>query len=76
MGVKLGLSHLREDHRPWMFQTAALRKMFGCNRDKVTGDWREIQNEELRDLQAATQENFSVYRVNEEEMGRRRRMYG
>jgi hypothetical protein len=27
-----------------------LRKIFGPKRDKVTGDWRKLHNEELNDL--------------------------
>jgi hypothetical protein len=27
-----------------------LRKMFGSKRDEVTGEWRKLHNEELRDL--------------------------
>jgi hypothetical protein len=28
----------------------ALRRTFGVKRDRVTGDWRKLQNEELRDF--------------------------
>jgi hypothetical protein len=31
-------------------QTEGLRKIFGPKRDEVTGDWRKLHNEELRDL--------------------------
>jgi hypothetical protein len=27
-----------------------LRRLFGPNRDVVTGEWRELHNEELKDL--------------------------
>jgi hypothetical protein len=27
-----------------------LRRLFGPNRDEVTGEWRKLHNEELRDL--------------------------
>jgi hypothetical protein len=27
-----------------------LRRIFGPKRDEVTGEWRELHNEELRDL--------------------------
>jgi len=27
-----------------------LRKIFGPKRDEVTGEWRQLQSEELRDL--------------------------
>jgi hypothetical protein len=28
----------------------ALRRIFGPKRDEVTGEWRKLHNEELRDL--------------------------
>jgi hypothetical protein len=49
MGVKLGLT-LREEHRLGVFENRVLRKMFGPNRDEVTGEWRKLQNKELHDL--------------------------
>ena len=33
-----------------MFEKGALRNVFGLNREEVTGHWRELRNEELRDL--------------------------
>jgi hypothetical protein len=36
---------LREERR-----LRALRKIFGPNRDEVTGEWRKLHNEELHDL--------------------------
>ena len=49
MGVKLGLI-LREEHILREFQDMVLRKIFGPKRDEVTGEWRELHNEELNDL--------------------------
>jgi hypothetical protein len=40
----------REEHRLRMFQSRVLRRIFGPKRDKVTGDWRKLHNEELNDL--------------------------
>jgi hypothetical protein len=37
---------LREKHRMRMFENWVLR-IFGPNRDEVTGGWRKLQNEEL-----------------------------
>jgi hypothetical protein len=31
-----------------------LRRIFGPKRDEVTGEWRKLHNEELRDLYSST----------------------
>ena len=33
-----------------MFENRVLRRIFGSKRDKVTGKWRKLHNEELSDL--------------------------
>jgi hypothetical protein len=33
-----------------VFENRVLRKIFGQKRDEVTGEWRKLHNEELRDL--------------------------
>jgi hypothetical protein len=33
-----------------MFENRVLRRIFGPKRDEVTGEWRELHYEELRDL--------------------------
>ena len=33
-----------------MFENRVLRRIFGHKRDEVTGEWRELHNEELNDL--------------------------
>ena len=33
-----------------MFENRVLRRGFGSKRDKVTGEWRKLHNEELSDL--------------------------
>jgi hypothetical protein len=33
-----------------MFENRVLMKIFGPKRDEVTGEWRKMHNEELRDL--------------------------
>ena len=33
-----------------MFENRVLRGIFGAMRDKVTGEWRKLHNEELNDL--------------------------
>jgi len=41
---------LREEHRLRVFEHRVLRRVFGPRTDKVTGEWRKLHNEELRDL--------------------------
>jgi hypothetical protein len=38
---------LREEHRLRVFENRVLRRIFGPKRDEVTGDWRNLHNEEL-----------------------------
>jgi hypothetical protein len=33
-----------------VFENRVLRGIFGLKRDEVTGEWRKLHNEELRDL--------------------------
>ena len=33
-----------------VFEKSVLRRIFGPKRDEVTGEWRELHNEELNDL--------------------------
>jgi hypothetical protein len=49
MGVKPDVT-LREEHRLRVFENKVLRKIFGPKRDEVTGGWRKLYKEELRDL--------------------------
>jgi hypothetical protein len=42
MGVKLVPLRL--------FENRVFRRIFGIMRDEVTGEWRELHNEELNDL--------------------------
>jgi hypothetical protein len=41
---------LREKRRLRVFENRVLRGIFGAKRDKVTGEWRKLHNEELHDL--------------------------
>jgi hypothetical protein len=41
---------LREEHRLRVFENRVLRRIFGLKRAEVTGEWRKLHNEELRDL--------------------------
>jgi hypothetical protein len=42
-----------------VFENKVLRKIFGPKRDEVTGEWRKIHNEELRDLYSSP----SIFRI-------------
>ena len=41
---------LREERRLRVFDNGVLRRIFGSERDEVTGEWRKLHNEELNDL--------------------------
>ncbi|KAJ4440742.1 hypothetical protein ANN_08966 [Periplaneta americana] len=41
---------LREEQRLRVFENKVLRKIFGANRDEVTGEWRKLHNTELHAL--------------------------
>ena len=41
---------LKEERRLRVFENRVLRRIFGLNRDEVTGEWRKLYNEELNDL--------------------------
>jgi hypothetical protein len=45
---------LREEHRPRVFENRVLRKICGLKGDEVTGDWRKLHIEELRDLYSSS----------------------
>jgi hypothetical protein len=44
------VSDIQEGHRLRVFENRVLRRIFGPKRDEVTGEWRKLHNEELRDL--------------------------
>jgi hypothetical protein len=41
---------LSEEHRLRVFENRVLRRIFVPNRDEVTGEWRKLHSEELRNL--------------------------
>jgi len=41
---------LREEHRLRVFENRVLRRIFGPERDEVTGEWKKLLNEELNNL--------------------------
>jgi hypothetical protein len=63
-----------------VFENRVLRRIFGLKRDEVTGEWRKLHNEELRDLYSSP----SVIRIiksrmrwagHVEQMGEKRNTY-
>jgi len=41
---------LTEERRLRVFESRALKRIFGPKRDEVTGEWRKLYNEELNDF--------------------------
>jgi hypothetical protein len=41
---------IREEHKLRVFENRVLRRIFGLKRDRVTGWWRKLHNEELHNL--------------------------
>jgi hypothetical protein len=49
-GCETWLLTLREEHRVRVFENRVLRRIFGPKMDELTGEWRKLYNEELKDL--------------------------
>jgi hypothetical protein len=45
---------LREEPRLRVFENRVFRRKFGPKRDKVTGEWRKLHNEELNNLYSSS----------------------
>ena len=41
---------LREERKVRVFEDLVMMRIFGPRRDEVTGEWRRLHNEELKDL--------------------------
>ena len=41
---------LRGERRLRVFENRVLRRIFGLKKDEITGEWRELHEEELNDL--------------------------
>jgi hypothetical protein len=41
---------LREERRLRLFENRVFTKIFGLKRGEITGDWRKLHNEELKEL--------------------------
>jgi hypothetical protein len=50
---------LREEHKLRVFENMVLRRIFGPEKDEVTGEWRKLHNEELNDLYSSP----NIFRV-------------
>jgi hypothetical protein len=46
---------LREEHRFKVFENRVLRRIFGPKWDEVTGEWRKLYKEKLRDVYSSLQ---------------------
>jgi len=44
---------LREEHSWRVVESRILRRIFGCKREEVAGDWGRLFNEELHNLYAS-----------------------
>jgi len=64
---------LREERRLRVFENRVLRRIFGAERDMVTGEWRKLHNEELGDLYCSPS---IVQVIKKNEMGRACSVYG
>jgi hypothetical protein len=47
MGFNSAFRGLREERKVRVFENRVLRRIFGPKRDEVTGEWRNLHNEEL-----------------------------
>jgi len=45
---------MREERKPRVFENMVLRRIFGPRREKITGEWRRLHNEELNDLYSSS----------------------
>jgi hypothetical protein len=58
-GSETWLPTLRDERRLGAFENRVLREMFGPKRDEVTGEWKKLHNEELKELYFST----NIFRV-------------
>jgi hypothetical protein len=50
MDVKLEILTIRGEHRLGVFENMALMRIFAPKRDELTGEWKNLHNEELHKL--------------------------
>jgi hypothetical protein len=56
-----------------VFENRVLRRIFGPKRDEVTGEWRKLHNEEIRDLYSSPRIKWVGHIAR---MGEKRNAYG
>jgi hypothetical protein len=66
---------LREEYMLKVFENRVLLRIFGPERDEVTGEWRRLHNEELHNLYCSPN-IFSGDQIKKNEMGRECGTYG
>jgi hypothetical protein len=54
---------LNEEHMSSVFQRKVLMSIFRPKRDEVTGEWREICNEEMNDLYSSPTTMIKLKRI-------------
>jgi hypothetical protein len=59
---------LTEEHRLRIFDNSVLRRIFGSNREEVTGELRRLHNEEHYNLYST--KSIMIYHITTNEMGR------
>jgi hypothetical protein len=65
-----------------VFESRVLRRIFGPERDEVTGEWRKIHDEDLNDLYCSPdvvrviKSRRMIWAGNVERVGERRGLYG
>jgi hypothetical protein len=72
-GCKTWLPILREECRLRILENKVLRRIFGPERDEVTGEWRRLRNKELYAVYSSPDIRVIKSR---REMGRTRSTYG
>jgi len=67
-GCETWLLTLRDECSLRVFKNRVLRGLFGPKRDEVTGEWRQLHNEELNDLYCSPN-IVQVTKIKKNEMG-------
>ena len=60
---------LREECRLRVFENRVLRRIFGSKREEVTGEWRNLYNEEFSDLYSSPNTYYSDDQIEKNELG-------